>query len=108
MRIGRSTLVGTAVAMALFGANFPAGAQQQPTANGANGQSSTAHRQRKPGAAPADSSGQRGATSASSDESSALNPVVVTGSAYPERRFNVSYAVNSLSARKIKELAPSS
>ena len=108
MRIGRSTLVGTAVAMALFGANFPAGAQQQPTANDANGQSSTAHGQRKPGAAPADSSGQRGATSASSDESSALNPVVVTGSAYPERRFNVSYAVNSLSARKIKELAPSS
>jgi iron complex outermembrane recepter protein len=43
-----------------------------------------------------------------SEETNVLNPIVVTGSAYPERRFDVSYAINSLTADKIKELAPSS
>src|SRR6185312_14338438 len=117
MRIQRSTLVGTAVALALFGGNLPQVAR-------ADGQISPAQGQRKPGAVHASPSGSRGSAGAqasrseagaqpvaspsASEETNVLNPIVVTGSAYPERRFDVSYAINSLTADKIKELAPSS
>ncbi|HET9106771.1 MAG TPA: TonB-dependent receptor [Steroidobacteraceae bacterium] len=108
--------MGTAVALALFGGNLP------PVAH-ADGQSNPAQGRRGSGATLASSNGSSGSAArrasntevgrararpSTTEETNTLDPIVVTGSAYPERRFNVSYAVNSLSAKKIKELAPSS
>ncbi|MET0282054.1 MAG: TonB-dependent receptor [Steroidobacteraceae bacterium] len=48
------------------------------------------------------------AQQASSDQDEELSEVIVTGTARAQRRFDASYAVNSLSAEDVQKLAPKS
>ena len=58
--------------------------------------------------AEAQSEAKEVTASKDSDEISELDAVVVTGSARTQRRFDASYAVNSLTAEEIQKLAPKS
>ena len=58
--------------------------------------------------APAVSMAQNASASDTNDEFSAIDTVVVTGSARAQRRFDASYAVNSLTAEDVQKLAPKS
>lgn len=51
---------------------------------------------------------QDASAAASASQQAEPTTIVVTGSARPQRRFDVSYAVNSLTAEKIEKLAPKS
>lgn len=57
---------------------------------------------------PAVSIAQAATAPSSSDEISEIDTVVVTGSARTQRRFDASYAVNSLTAEDVQKLAPKS
>ncbi|MBB5368679.1 MULTISPECIES: TonB-dependent receptor [unclassified Janthinobacterium] len=59
--------------------------------------------------APAQQQGvvaQESAAAAPASDQSDASVVVVTGSARPQRRFDVSYAVNALSQKEVQKLAP--
>src|SRR5688572_17995943 len=51
---------------------------------------------------------QEATTPSSSDDISTIDTVVVTGSARAQRRFDASYAANSLTAEELQKLAPKS
>ncbi|HET6782619.1 MAG TPA: Plug domain-containing protein, partial [Pseudoxanthomonas sp.] len=59
-------------------------------------------------AAETQSEAKEVSASEESDEISELDAVVVTGSARTQRRFDASYAVNSLTAEEVQKLAPKS
>ena len=57
---------------------------------------------------PAVSIAQQATTPTGSDDIGAIDTVVVTGSARAQRRFDASYAANSLTAEDVQKLAPKS
>src|SRR5688500_7702027 len=61
-----------------------------------------------PIASIAQQSAQSTPASGDSDAMSVIDSVVVTGSARAQRRFDASYAANSLSAEDVQKLAPKS